>query len=124
MKLYKSLEIVIKNEREGDTNALVQELAKNVIYVNWTHVKSIKNSKHTILIEIIESETDDRFNEIEEFIKLINKSKIIIDEFKMSQLCIRIDYEYEEQCNMEFHPNVLKKLGENGIILCISCWKK
>jgi len=31
-------------------------------------------------------------------------------------------YEYDGQCNMEFHPAELKKLGDNGIVLCISCW--
>ena len=33
-------------------------------------------------------------------------------------------YEYEEQCNMEFHPDIMKEMGELGIVLCISCWEK
>ena len=33
-------------------------------------------------------------------------------------------YEYDNgQCNMEFHPEVTKRLGDNGIVLCISCWE-
>jgi hypothetical protein len=33
-------------------------------------------------------------------------------------------YEYDNgQCNMEFHPKVTKRLGDNGIVLCISCWE-
>jgi hypothetical protein len=32
-------------------------------------------------------------------------------------------YEYDEQCNMEFHPRQLKKFGELDIVLCISCWQ-
>ena len=31
-------------------------------------------------------------------------------------------YEYDQQCNMEFDPQRLKRLGDNGITLCISCW--
>ncbi|MFT7234407.1 MAG: hypothetical protein ACI8TA_003639 [Cyclobacteriaceae bacterium] len=31
-------------------------------------------------------------------------------------------YEYEGQCNLEFNPKDLKRLGDNGITLCISCW--
>jgi hypothetical protein len=31
-------------------------------------------------------------------------------------------YEYDEQCNMEFNPNQMKRMGENGITLCISCY--
>ena len=33
-------------------------------------------------------------------------------------------YEYDEQCNMEFQPNELKRLGDAGITLCISCWRR
>jgi hypothetical protein len=31
-------------------------------------------------------------------------------------------YAYDGQCNLEFTPKQLKKLGDNGIRLCISCW--
>ena len=31
-------------------------------------------------------------------------------------------YEYDGQCNMEFFPKDMKRLGEEGITLCISCW--
>lgn len=33
-------------------------------------------------------------------------------------------YEYEQQCNMEFHPDFTRKIGELGIVFCISCWEK
>ncbi|MFB2923190.1 hypothetical protein ACE1CB_32500 [Aerosakkonema sp. BLCC-F2] len=32
-------------------------------------------------------------------------------------------YEYDEQCNMEFSPEDMKRLGDNQITLCISCWE-
>lgn len=31
-------------------------------------------------------------------------------------------YAYSGQCNLEFTPKQLKKLGDNEIRLCISCW--
>lgn len=31
-------------------------------------------------------------------------------------------YEYDGQCNMEYDPERTKRLGDNGINLCISCW--
>jgi hypothetical protein len=43
---------------------------------------------------------------------------------KKEDLSIWYLYEYEEQCNMEFQPDELMRLGNNGISLCISCWKK
>ena len=33
-------------------------------------------------------------------------------------------YEYEQQCNMEFRPDITKRLGDLGIVLCVSCWEK
>jgi hypothetical protein len=33
-------------------------------------------------------------------------------------------YEYDQQCNMEFEPELLLKMGGKGIIFCISCWQK
>lgn len=30
---------------------------------------------------------------------------------------------YEGQCNMEFSPQEMKKMADNGITLCISCWE-
>ena len=33
-------------------------------------------------------------------------------------------YEYDQQCNMEFNPREMKRLGENEITLCVSCWEK
>lgn len=31
-------------------------------------------------------------------------------------------YNYEYQCNMEFSPQQLKMLGDNGITFCITCY--
>lgn len=31
-------------------------------------------------------------------------------------------YEYDNQCNLEFLPKDLKRIGENDITLCVSCW--
>lgn len=31
---------------------------------------------------------------------------------------------YTGQCNMEFNPNEMKLLADNGITLCISCWEE
>lgn len=32
-------------------------------------------------------------------------------------------HEYNQQCGMEFHPKEMKRLGDNGIVLCIDCWQ-
>jgi len=33
-------------------------------------------------------------------------------------------YAYEQQCNMEFGPALMKRMGELGVTLCISCYEK
>jgi hypothetical protein len=33
-------------------------------------------------------------------------------------------YEYNQQCNLEFFPKDMKRLGNNEITLCISCYMK
>lgn len=33
-------------------------------------------------------------------------------------------YVYDMQCAMEFTPQEMKRLGENGITLCIDCFQK
>lgn len=65
-------------------------------------------------------------NAINYFLELIenNIERLNQNGFKNEDLSIWYLYEYDEQCNMDFTPSVLKKLGENGIALCISCWKK
>ncbi len=32
-------------------------------------------------------------------------------------------YAYDQQCNMEFGPKEMKRLGDNGLTLCISCYE-
>lgn len=38
------------------------------------------------------------------------------------QITLWFYYNYEFQCNMEFEPEHLKRMGVNGIKLCITCY--
>jgi hypothetical protein len=58
-------------------------------------------------------------NIIESKIPQLNQVGVYSDDITVWYL-----YEYEGQCNMEFLPNDLSRLGKNGITLCISCWEK
>jgi hypothetical protein len=125
MKFYKTLEIPIKDSKENTTNIFSEKLEKDSIYLSWNHKKSIKNNKDTVIIEIVENEEDSRFDCVNEFIKIIQANKIIIDKYKLteSNIALFINYEYDEQCNMEFSIDELKKLVDYEIVLCISCWQ-
>lgn len=60
------------------------------------------------------------------FMNLIvpNKERLMLQGIKDDDITIWCYYEYVEQCNLEFSPGDLQKLGENNIRLCISCWKE
>jgi len=55
---------------------------------------------------------------IEKNIEKLNQIGILKEDLSIWYL-----YEYDQQCNMEFQPNELKRMGDQGITLCISCWK-
>lgn len=43
---------------------------------------------------------------------------------QMSQISFWYMYAYTGQCNMEFWPEITKRIGSLGIVLCISCWER
>ena len=76
-------------------------------------------------IEIIQS--DENFSGIlVYFLSLLEGKYEKLESIGISRenISIWILYEYEGQCNMEYDPESMKKLGESGILLCISCWEK
>lgn len=43
---------------------------------------------------------------------------------KKRDITFWLNYEYDQQCGMEFHPKEMKRLGKSGIVMCIDCWQK
>lgn len=43
---------------------------------------------------------------------------------KKKNISFWLNYEYDQQCGMEFHPEEMKRLGKSGIVMCIDCWQK
>ena len=77
-------------------------------------------------LEKIIEEEDAYVNYIEYFLDLLdgNYEKLSLIDVERSDISIWLLYEYDLQCNMEFLPHSLKRIGENGIVLCVSCWQK
>ena len=76
-------------------------------------------------IEIIQS--DENFSGIlVYFLSLLEGKYEKLESIGISRenISIWVLYEYEGLCNMEYDPVSIKKMGENGIVLCISCWEK
>ena len=84
------------------------------------------NIKYGWELEKIEEEEDPYVNYIEYFLDLLefNYEKLSLIGVEKSDISIWLLYEYDQQCNMEFLPQNTLRLGENGIVLCVSCWQK
>lgn len=54
-----------------------------------------------------------------------NKMDLLLEAgIQQDNISIWYIYEFEGQCNIEFVPDHLKRIGNIGISLCISCWGK
>ncbi|HRG39423.1 MAG TPA: hypothetical protein PK289_12900 [Bacteroidia bacterium] len=77
--------------------------------------------------EIVIEENSERFDCAIEFLLGLlenNYSTLIRGGIYGENISLWFLYEYDQQCNMEFNPDHLKRLGTLGITLCVSCWQK
>ncbi|MBI9056027.1 MAG: hypothetical protein JEY96_19555 [Bacteroidales bacterium] len=74
--------------------------------------------------EVIVDENDKYYDFINEFLDILEPKFKMLEEIgiKRSEITFCYLYEYDNQCNMEFSPKLTKRIGENQITLCISCW--
>jgi hypothetical protein len=77
----------------------------------WTH-------------EVIDDQPNTYFDFINVFLDLLETKYHDLEQLNIRRenISVWMSYEYDQQCNMEFDPVRLKRLGDNGITLCISCW--
>lgn len=118
MKSYDSLQINFTPSNE------TYDSITKIIGVKPTD-KDFKNKiPNTWTYQVIEEQNDPFYDFINKFLDLLEYKydKLAEIRIKRSDISIWYLYEYDQQCNMEFDPTRLKRLGENGITLCISCW--
>ncbi|MEZ0450778.1 hypothetical protein ABTW24_04135 [Sphingobacterium thalpophilum] len=74
----------------------------------------------------IEENSSDYSNALDKFASIIEANLILLKEIGImeDQIIFWYMYEYEQQCNMEFKPKIMKQIGNLGVVLCISCWEK
>lgn len=75
---------------------------------------------------IEESENDPSYSFIDNFLTILDGKYQQLEGIGVSRNLISFWflYEYDEQCNIEFAPDEIEKMGKEGISLCISCWEK
>jgi len=121
MKSYDSLQINFTPSNE--TYDLITEII-GVKPTDKGFEKTRQESPNTWTYQVIEEQDDPFYDFINIFLDLLEYKydKLAEIGIKRSDISFWYLYEYDQQCNMEFDPIRLKRLGENGITLCISCW--
>jgi len=77
-------------------------------------------------VDFQESDLDQQFHGYLDYVESILTSAASALEgigIKPGDVSVWVLYEYEEQCNLEFPPNQVKRLYDLGVSLCISCWQ-
>ena len=110
MRYYFSLRIDAKPEQKDKiTNILGIE--SNYPQVAWGHELKTKRNEYVNFIDYFVGILEGNFDKLQD----IGITK--------DDITLWMVYEYDGQCNMEFNPTDIKKLGDSGITLCISCYE-
>lgn len=70
-----------------------------------------------------EIDSDDENQKLENILEVIEKANISIGKYDIEEMHVRLDVNYDAQCNLELEPSILKKLSNRKIPLLISCYK-
>lgn len=106
----------------------------NKLYSKINSILGVQNNKksHKLnlnwIYELIHDEnlpTIKESNIIEHFLNILKNKYHILESINIRRedISIWMIYEYDDQCNLEFNPEILERIGRNGISLCISCYQ-
>jgi len=75
--------------------------------------------------ELIEQEGDFGSDYVAKLLSLVAGKFNLLEDAGITRddLSVWVLYEYRDQCNLEFEPQGLKRLGDAGVALCITCWQ-
>lgn len=76
------------------------------------------------IYEVEAIDENEYFDFVNEFLDILQGkyTQLAALGIQKEDISIWMVYGYEGQCDMEFDPEWLKRLGENGIKLCVSCY--
>ncbi len=108
LEMYNNITLLLeiepmKVDLENDSNP----------YVLWTY-------------SIDEGEQDEYYDFINNFLDILEPKFANLEKLGVTRdkILFWMLYEYDQQCGMEFHPQEMMRLGQNGIHLNIDCWQK
>ena len=109
MKYFFSLRIEAKSEQASKISDILG-VEPNYPQVAWGYKLIVKDNGYTNFIDYFLGILEGKYDRLKDI--GITREKI----------SIWMIYGYEEQCNMEFAPSDMKKLGDSGITFCVSCY--
>ncbi len=84
-----------------------------------------KNSETGWTYEVIRGDTDSYFDFITRFLEVLKGKFTSLERIgvKRDDISFWAIYEYQEQFNIEYSPQDMKKMANEGITLCVSCYQ-
>ena len=103
--------------------------AKNHLHHAITEILGVESNQSkgdNWLWIVTQNENDQYFDFINVFVDLLTSRKQKLQEFGITfaDISIWMIYWHDGQCNMEFDPERMKKIGNAGINLCITCYEE
>lgn len=88
--------------------------------------ESSKNRYSQWIYLVTETDTDPWFDFINHFLDILEPKFIDLEQLGINsdKIVFWMQYEYAQQCAMEFRSQDLKRLGNSGIDLNINSWTK
>ena len=89
------------------------------------NITSDKENNHYWELCLVEEESDPFIDFVNIFLDVLDGKYDDLSQvgIERENIIIWRYYEYDQECNLEMSPEKMKKLGEQGISLCISCWQ-
>ncbi len=110
MKYFFSLKISASLEQVDKITQIIG-VKPNYPQVAWGYKLIVKDNAYTNFIDHFLGILEGKYDKLQSI------------GIAREDISIWMIYEYEDQCNMEFIPSDMKKLGDNGITLCVSCYE-
>ena len=120
MKYHK---LFINFENSAETYAAITRLLGKTPIPN--EPTKVSSDVHNIWFYRVDTNDDDEpFDFINAFLDILEGKYEALASLGIQRedILIWLVYEYDQQCAMEFHPQEMKRLGENGIHLNIDCY--
>jgi len=109
MRYSFSLQILANSEQAAKITQIL-DIEPNNPHSEWRYELIVENNGYTNFIDQFINILDSKYDELENI-------GIVRGNISVWMICFYDD----EQCNIKILPDEMKKLGNNGITLCISC---